>query len=600
MTTEPAHPLRRLLDYASPHRGRMVLATVWSVLNKLFDLAPPFLIGAALDVVVAGDSGLLSNWMTSLGFPTQREQLIALVVLSAIIWAAESAFEYAFKVGWRTLAQTLQHDLRQDAYASLQHLDQAYFEDRASGDLLTVLNDDVNQLERFLDVGANELLQLATTVLVIGGGFLVIDPTIAWVAFVPIPVILWGSFRFQRRLEPLYAVVRERASDVSALLANNIGGITIIKAFTGERREEERLASVSDDYRSANDDAIRWSSAFTPLIRIAILVGFLATLALGGLRALDGAITAGTYATMMYLVQRLLWPLTRLGETMDLYQRAMASTNRALDLVDARPTIVGGATTLDEVAGAIGFSDVRFSYGDGPEVLHGIDLDVPAGSEVAIVGPTGSGKSTIVKLLLRLYEPDHGSITLDGTPIESMPLSWLRSHLGLVSQDVFLFQGTVAENIAYGRPDASVDEVEAAARIAEAHDFIVDLPGGYATLVGERGQKLSGGQRQRISIARAVLADPEVLVLDEATSAVDNETEAAIQRSLARITTDRTTIVIAHRLSTIRNADKIYVLDGGRVVEQGTHDDLVARRGTYADLWAVQTGEPIGAAPTAT
>ena len=573
----------------------MWAATTWSILNKLFDLAPPFLIGAALDVVVSGESGLMSRWLTNLGWETQQEQLIALVALSAVIWMAESAFEYLFKIGWRNLAQTIQHDLRRDAYASLQHLDLEYFEDRASGDLLTVLNDDVNQLERFLDIGANELLQLATTVVVIGGGFLIIDPSIAWVAFVPVPLILFGSFRFQRRLEPRYAAVRARASDVSALLANNIGGITIIKAFTGEGQEEERLAEVSGDYEEANQSAIRLSSAFTPLVRIAILIGFLATLALGGLRALDGAISPGTYAMMMYLVQRLLWPLTRLGETMDLYQRAMASTNRALDVVDARPTIVGGDGTFDGVSGVVEFDEVRFRYATGPEVLHGVTIRANAGEEIAIVGPTGSGKSTIVKLLLRLYEPSAGSIRIDGIPIGDVPLAELRSHLGLVSQDVFLFQGTVLENIVYGRPDASVEEVIEAAKAAEAHEFIAAFPDGYDSIVGERGQKLSGGQRQRISIARAILADPEVLVLDEATSSVDNETEAAIQRSLARITRDRTTIVIAHRLSTIRNADSIYVVEAGRVVEQGTHDALVESGGTYSDLWAVQTGQLVEA-----
>jgi ATP-binding cassette, subfamily B, bacterial len=592
---DPTHrpPLRRLLDYARPHRARMWVAATYSVLNKLFDLAPPFLIGAALDIVVAGDSGLLGGWLVGWGWETPQEQLLALVGVSAVIWGLESVFEYAYKVAWRTLAQVLQHDLRQDAYGALQGLDLAYFESRSSGDLMTVLNDDVNQLERFLDVGANELLQLATTVLVIGGGFFLIDPTVAWVAFVPMPFILWGSIRFQRRLEPRYRAVRERAADVSALLANNIGGISIIKAFTGEAREAERLRAVSAEYRAANDSAIRLSSAFTPLIRVVILVGFLATLGIGGVRALDGAISPGSYAMMMFLVQRLLWPLTSLGQTMDLYQRAMASTNRALDVVDARPSIVGGDLVTAPIAGEVVLEDLRFAYEPGFDVLHGITIRAAAGEEVAVVGATGSGKSTIVKLLLRLYDRTGGSILIDGRPIEVFALDGLRSHIGLVSQDVFLFQGTVAENIGYGRPGASRAEIEAAAAIAEAHEFILDLPAGYDTLVGERGQKLSGGQRQRISIARAVLKDPAILILDEATSAVDNETEAAIQRSLARITAHRTTIVIAHRLSTIRNADRVYVVDLGKVVEEGTHDELVAAGGPYAALWAVQTGEAL-------
>ncbi len=584
-------PLRRLLTYARPHRVRMWLATTWSVLNKIFDLAPPFLIGAALDVVVAGDSGMLGGWLSRLGWDTTRQQLIALVVLSAIIWGFESLFEYLFKVAWRTLAQVIQHDLRQDAYASLQNLDLAYFESRPSGDLITVLNDDVNQLERFLDVGANEILQLVTTISVIGIGFFVIDPTVAWVAFVPMPFILWGSIRFQRHLQPRYRSVRRRAGDLSALLANNIGGISIIKAFTGEGREQARLASVSEDYRTANESAIRLSSAFTPLIRVVILIGFLATLAIGGVRAIDGAISPGSYAMMMVLVQRLLWPLTRLGETMDLYQRAMASTNRTLDIVDSSPSILGGTESRGRARGEIRIEDLRFGYEPGVDVLHGIDLHADAGEQVAVVGATGSGKSTIVKLLLRLYDRSGGSIRVDGTPIERYRLEWLRGQIGLVSQDVFLFQGTVAENIGYGRPGAAREDIEHAAKIAEAHDFILDLPHGYDTMVGERGQKLSGGQRQRISIARAILKDPAILVLDEATSAVDNETEAAIQRSLARVTAERTTLVIAHRLSTIRNADRIYVIDAGRVIEMGDHDELVARGGAYAALWAVQTGE---------
>ncbi len=587
----PSQPLARLWRYAAHHRPAIARASTWSVLNKTFDLAPPFLIGAALDVVVAGDAGLLGGWLSAASIEARGSQLIALVILSFVIWILESLFEFLFSVGWRNLAQDVQDELRRDGYGRLQDLDLEYFEDRSSGELLSILNDDINQLERFLDIGANELLQLLTTVVVLGGAFLWIDPSVAWVAFAPIPLILAWSIKYQARLEPRYRSVRERAADVSALLANNVGGMAIIKAFTGEAREAARVGSVSADYKDANAAAIRLSSAFTPTIRVFVLVGFLATLALGGFRALEGAISPGTYAMMMFLVQRLLWPLTRLGQTMDLYQRAMASTTRALDIVDAEPAIVGGAVELGSVTGTVAFSGVRFAYTAGFDVLHGVDIRVEPGNEVAIVGPTGAGKSTIMKLLLRFYDPQEGEITIDGVPTADVTLASLRSRVGLVSQDVFLFQGTVFENIAYGKPSATRSDVEQAARVAEAHDFIMTLPEAYDTVVGERGQRLSGGQRQRISIARAVLKDPPILILDEATSSVDNETEAAIQRSLAVLTRDRTTLVIAHRLSTIRNADRIHVLDAGRIVESGTHDDLVAAGGIYADLWAIQTGE---------
>jgi ATP-binding cassette subfamily B protein len=290
-----------------------------------------------------------------------------------------------------------------------------------------------------------------------------------------------------------------------------------------------------------------------------------------------------------------LWPLTRLGETFDLYQRAMASTNRILDVVDARPGLVDGDRPLPRgsVKGEIGFEDITFSYRDGHPVLTEVRLTADAGLTTAFVGATGSGKTTLVKLLLRFYDVDSGQITVDGADVRDLRSRDLRRAIGLVSQDVFLFHGTVRDNIAYGRPDATHEEIRAAADIAEAHEFITRLPEGYDTIVGERGQKLSGGQRQRVSIARAVLVDPPILVLDEATSAVDNETEAAIQRSLERISLDRTTLVIAHRLSTIRHADRIYVLDDGRVAAVGTHEELLEVGGIYRALWDVQTGEAV-------
>jgi ATP-binding cassette subfamily B protein len=325
---------------------------------------------------------------------------------------------------------------------------------------------------------------------------------------------------------------------------------------------------------------------------MAILAGFTMTLVVGGRAALRGDLAVASFSTLVFMTQRLLWPLTRLGETLDLYQRGMASVRRIFRLLDVEPTITPGARELKRpTKGAVKFRSVGFAYGDGPDVLHNLKLDVPAGETHAIVGATGSGKSTIVKLLLRLYEPTKGSITVDNIPIDQLSFASLRGAMGFVSQDVFLFQGTVRENLTYGRPDATDEEVVRAATLAEAHTFIESLPNGYDTIVGERGQKLSGGQRQRLTIARAILRDPAILVLDEATSAVDNETEAAIQRSLARVSEGRTTIVIAHRLSTVRHAHKIHVLEAGRVIESGTHEELLANQGLYAALWRVQTGD---------
>lgn len=563
------------------------------MLNKLFDLAPPALIGMAVDIVVERDESLLAR----LGVVDLSNQIWVLAGLTFAIWAAESVFEYLYKVGWRNLAQTLEHELRLDAYGRVQDMELAYFEDQSTGGLMSVLNDDVNQLERFLDTGANDLLQVSTTVLAIGAAFFWLAPEVAWMSMLPMPFILWGSVAFQKRLAPRYAGVREEVGALNADLAGNLGGIATIKSFTAEEREHARIGERSQSYRAANSRAITLSSAFSPLIRMVVLVGFTATLAYGGFLALEGKIAVGAYSVMVFLTQRLLWPLTRLGETFDLYQRAMASTTRIMDLLDVRPAIEGGGRRLTpaETRGALRFESVGFRYTTGNQVLFDLDLEMPAGGTTAFVGPTGSGKSTIVKLLLRYYDPTAGRVTLSGIDLCELDLTSLRRAIGFVSQDVFLFHGTVRENIAYGKPDATDEEIVAAASIAEADEFVRALPEGYDTVVGERGQKLSGGQRQRLSIARAVLKDPPILILDEATSSVDNETEAAIQRSLEKIVVGRTTIVIAHRLSTIRNADRVYVLERGRVLESGSHRDLVEEGGLYAALWRVQTGEAVGA-----
>jgi len=586
----PTPPLRELWGYARGHRRRVVFASSFSVADESLEEEPELLIGAAVDVVAQGSDSFVGGVF---GVEDKFTQLTILVVITVVVWLFESITEYVAVVTWRNLAQTVEHEARMDAYQHVQKLEMAYFEDRTSGGLMTVLNDDVNQLERFLDLGPHKLLITAANVVFVGVVFFVVSPILALLAFLPIPIIVVGSLAYQTRLEPRYATVRAAAGAISDTLTNGIGGMATIKAFSGEDREVERVRADSQGYRDANREAIRFSTAFNPLIRMAVLTGFTMTLIVGGRAALRGELAIGVFSMLVYMTQRLLWPLTALGETLDLYQRAMASCRRIFGLLSVEPTIAPGSRDLPQpVRGAVRFDDVRFSYSESSnEVLHGLSIDVPAGETHAIVGATGSGKSTVVKLLLRLYEPTGGTITVDDIPINQLTFGSLRQATGFVAQDVFLFHGTIRENLTYGRPDANDEEVRRATELAEAATFVEAMPDGYDTMVGERGQKLSGGQRQRLTIARAILRDPAILVLDEATSAVDNETEAAIQRSMDRVSAGRTSIVIAHRLSTVRHADRIHVMEAGLVIESGTHDELVERSGLYAALWRVQTGE---------
>ena len=583
-------PFRRLLSHMKGHRKTIRLASFCSITNKIWDLAPPLLIGLAVDVVVLREDSFLA----SLGFTDPWNQLILLSLLTFAIWGLESLFEYFYGVLWRNLAQTVQHELRLDTFNHVQKQGMGWFDERQKGDILAILNDDINQLERFLDKGANDLLQVSTTVIVVGAVFLFISWEVAMLAIIPIPIIVWGSFKYQRSLEPKYAEVRNAAGKMNALLENDLSGMSTIQSFTSEEIEVARVRRLSDDYREANRKAIRLSAAFTPLIRMAILCGFTATLLLGGWYTLEGTLAVGAYSVLVFMTQRLLWPLTRLGETFDLYQRAMASSTRVLDVLTSEIEIKEGDYTPKRnkiETSDISFNSVSFAYTGREETFSNLSLDIAAGKTTGVVGSTGAGKTTLTRLILRFAQPNSGSINWCGKSIDEWSLKHLRSSIALVEQHITLFPTSILENIRYGNPEASDDQVFEAARIAEIAEFVIGLPDQWQTMVGEGGYRLSGGQRQRLAIARAVLKDAPLLILDEATSAVDNETEASLQRSIDYVSKDRTTVIIAHRLSTIRNCDTILVMDAGAIVESGSHDELVNLGGIYSRLWKVQTGQ---------
>ena len=599
------NPMKRLFFvYGADYKGSVIVGIVASIFARLLDLVPPILLGFALDAIIRQDKSFAAIWFVPDQFiPADPQgQLLLTVALIGGAFGTGALFHWVRNWGFNSFAQNIQHDVRTDTYDNMQRLNMDFFADKQTGEMMSILSNDVNRLERFLNDGMNSMFRLSVMVLGIAAILFYYNWQLALVALLPVPLIGLFTYYFIKIIQPKYAEVRSTVGKTNSRLENNLGGIKVIKSSNTEEYESDRVDEVSQDYFDANWDAINTRIKFFPGLRVLAGIGFVATFLAGGLWVLsaDGQaplfftepLSTGEFVTFILLTQRFIWPMAQFGQIINMYQRARASSERIFGLMDEPSRIAEdpAAKDLDVSGGRVEYDHVDFGY-DDEQILDDISFAADSGETIALVGPTGAGKSTVLKLLLRMYDVDDGAIRIDDQDLRDVRMSSVRRAIGYVGQESYLFYGTVEENIAYGSFEASREEIVEAAKMAEAHDFIENLPDGYDTEVGERGVKLSGGQRQRIAIARAILKDPEILVLDEATSDVDTETEMLIQRSLDNLAENRTTFAIAHRLSTIKDADQILVLEGGEIVERGTHDDLLDQDGLYAHLWGVQAGE---------
>jgi ATP-binding cassette subfamily B protein len=618
------HPMVGLLAYARAYWPRLSVGVLASLLTRIARLVPPIVVGVAIDRVVAGDAGpgLLAELgvVTSATLATTDARLALLnrlALIAAVAYLVRSVARFVSRYLLQSTAQKIQRDLRNDTYDHMQRLSLDFFSSHQTGAVMSVLNNDINRLERFLNDEIRQMIRVVATVGGIGVVLWWYSPPLAAIALAPVPVIGVASVYFLTWIEPKYKRIRETVARLNSRLENNIGGAKVIKAFDRYEFELDRVAEQSERYHDEKVAAIKLRRAFFAGIRVLTGVAFVGILVVGGEMVLresntftagpvsvTSAVTAGMLTTIFLYIRRMYSPMRRIGMTANRYQRAKSSSERVFGVLGHEATVTDpdDPVSPETVEGRVAFEDVSFSYDTTGPILRGVSLDVDPGETVGLVGETGAGKSTLVKLVPRFYDVDEGRVSVDGVDVRDYALQDLRSHVGVVEQDPYLFSGTVEENIAYGDLSAldgderTVDEafgvderVVEAARAAEAHEFVVDLPDGYRTQIGERGVRLSGGQRQRLSIARALLNDPDVIILDEATSDVDTETEELIQESLRRLISDRTAMVIAHRLSTVRDADRIVVMDDGEIDEVGSHDELVATGGSYADLWASQS-----------
>jgi ATP-binding cassette subfamily B protein len=607
------HPMRSLLAYASPYWPRLTAGVLASFLTRLARLVPPVVVATAIDRVVlqSGEPGLLADLgllpaATVAGEAARIALLEELVTVAVVAYLVRSLTRFGSRYLLQSTAQKVQRDLRDDTYDHLQHLSMDFFVDHQTGGMMSILNSDINRLEQFLNTEFRQLIRVVATVGGIGAVLWTYSPKLALVALAPVPVIGLASGRFLTWIEPRYKSIRETVARLNTRLENNLGGAAVIKTFNRYEFERGRVAEQSQAYHDEKVAALRVRRAFFAALRLLTGVVFVLVLYVGGtdiITGAPGALTAGSFALFFLYLRRLYSPMRRVGKSANKYQLAKSSAERVFGLLGREPTVTQPADPHrpETVDGRVTFDSVTFGYEEREPVIRDVSLDVPAGATVGLAGSTGAGKSTLLKLLPRFHDADEGAVRVDGVDVRDYDLRALREEIAVVEQNPYLFSGTVAENIAYGDRAALDDEwgadvadrerVVEAARAAEAHEFVSDLPDGYDTLVGERGVKLSGGQRQRLAIARALLNDPAIIVFDEATSDVDTETEELIQESLDRLIEDRTAFVIAHRLSTLKDADRIVVMEGGAVVESGTHDELLGEEGDYAALWEAQAAE---------